>query len=150
MADTYSFFETLTNIPTVAHVIQQALTPVFLLGGVGAFLNVLTGRLARVVDRFRALTETALKDNERHKEELSLLPVRARWINWAISLCIVCALFICGAIVTLFLGAVLGLNLSRIISLLFIAAILALTAGLLCFLREINLATECIVLNGAS
>ena len=43
------------TIPTVTYVIQQALTPVFLLTGVGAILNVLTGRLVRAVDRYRSL-----------------------------------------------------------------------------------------------
>ncbi len=133
--------ENFTNIPTVAHVIQQALTPVFLLGGVGAFLNVMTGRLSRAVDRFRILSEMDENQAELYVDEMSVLPFRVRLINWAISLCTVCALFICGAIVTLFLGAELGLNLSRVISLLFIAAILALTGGLLCFLREITLVT---------
>lgn len=133
--------ENLTNIPTVAHVIQQALTPVFLLGGVGAFLNVITGRLARAVDRFRVLSEMEKNQAESYVDEMSILPLRVRLINWSISLCIICALFICVAIVTLFLGAELGLNLSRVISILFIAAILALTGGLLCFLREITLVT---------
>ncbi|MGD0960940.1 MAG: DUF2721 domain-containing protein [Methylomonas sp.] len=139
--------ENLTNIPTVAHVIQQALTPVFLLGGVAAILNVLTGRLARAVDRFRVLDDANIKDTDGYKMEMHLLPARVRLIQWSISLCTVCALLVCGSIVTLFLGAELGLNISRIISILFILAILALTMGLLCLLREITLATGNIIAN---
>ena len=45
----------LPPVADVAHIIQLALAPVFLLTGVGAFLNVCTGRLARVVDRSRQL-----------------------------------------------------------------------------------------------
>lgn len=131
----------LANIPTVAHVIQQALTPVFLLGGVGAFLNVLTGRLARAVDRFRFLSETATNESTTRTEELYSLKARVRFIQWAIVMCIVCAFFVCVSIVTLFVGAELGINLSRVISVLFILAILALATGLLFFLREITLAT---------
>lgn len=43
------------SVTTVAHVIQLAVAPVFLLTGVGAILAVLINRLARVVDRFRVL-----------------------------------------------------------------------------------------------
>ena len=46
-----------TIIPTVAHVIQMAVAPVFLLTGVGAILTVLTNRLARIIDRARILEE---------------------------------------------------------------------------------------------
>ena len=138
--------ESLTNIPTVAHVIQQALTPVFLLGSVGAFLNVLTGRLARAVDRFKELSAAGTAEPA-HTEELQALSLRVRLINTAINLCTICALLICISIVTLFLGAELGVNLSRVISVLFIAAILALTGGLLYFFREITLATG-LIANG--
>lgn len=45
------------NVTTVSQVIQLAIAPVFLLMGVSALLGVLTGRLGRVVDRFRVLNE---------------------------------------------------------------------------------------------
>ena len=142
--------DALTTIPTVAHVIQQALTPVFLLGGVGSILNVLTGRLARAVDRFRYLSESSESRSPSQTEELSVLPDRVRLIHRAIGFCLVCALFVCVSIVTLFLGAELGLNLSRVVSVLFIAAILALTGGLVYFFREITLATGAIELKKLS
>ena len=44
-------------------------------------------------------------------------------------------------VATLFVGAELGIDLSSAIALLFIAAMLTLIAGLICFLREIALAT---------
>ena len=135
--------DNLSNIPTVTHVIQQALTPVFLLGGVGTILNVLIGRLARIVDRFRFLSESDKNELEYH-EEISTLPIRVRLIHWAIFLCTMCALFVCAAIVVLFVGEELELNLSSVISILFIVAMLTLTTGLLCFLREVTLATDII------
>ncbi len=45
------------NVTTISRVIQLAVAPVFLLTGIGAILAVLTGRLGRVVDRFRVLSE---------------------------------------------------------------------------------------------
>ncbi|WP_347986199.1 DUF2721 domain-containing protein [Methylomonas sp. AM2-LC] len=137
--------EAITTIPTVAHVIQQALTPVFLLGGIGSILNVLTGRLARTVDRYRVLNDKSITDSPEYAFEMSLIPRRVRLIQWAISLSSVSALLICASIVTLFLGAELGLTLSRVVSILFILAITALTASLLCFFREITLATGNII-----
>lgn len=133
--------QTATSITTVAHVIQLSVGPVFLLTGIGAMLSVLTNRLARVVDRFRTLNNT--QDNERiaYQQEMARLLSRARWIHWAISLCTVSALLICIVIAALFVGSELNIDPSNAISILFILAMLALITGLLCFLREIFLAT---------
>ena len=47
----------LDSVDSVAHVIQVALTPVFLLSGIASLLGVLSTRLARVADRVDALAE---------------------------------------------------------------------------------------------
>jgi hypothetical protein len=137
--------ESVASVSSVAHVIQLAVAPVFLLTGVGAILAVLINRLARIVDRFRTL-ERSLPASRKGghaalKTEMARLSRRARRIHWAISLCTVSALLICVVIVTLFVGAVMGVDLSGTIATLFIAAMLALIVGLLSFLREITLAT---------
>ena len=41
------------SVNTVAEIVRLALAPVFLLSGIGAFLNVLAARLSRIVDRSR-------------------------------------------------------------------------------------------------
>ena len=133
--------QTANDVITVAHVIQQSVAPVFLLTGVGAILSVLSVRLGRVIDRFRVLDTTGGNERIAHLSEIETLIRRARWIHWAISLCTICALFICIVIAALFIGSELNKDPSGTISLFFIAAMLALTAGLLCFLREISLAT---------
>lgn len=127
----------LVAIPGVAHVIQQAVAPVFLLTGVGALLNVLTNRLGRIVDRKRVLLREGGAD---HDAELSVLARRSRLIHHAISGCTLCALLVCVVISVLFIGSELAADPSRLIALLFIAAMFCLIAGLLCFLREIALA----------
>ncbi|MEY3833713.1 MAG: hypothetical protein RLZZ130_1191, partial [Pseudomonadota bacterium] len=43
------------DLAAVISVLQTALTPAFLLVAVGSLLNVLTGRLSRIVDRSRDL-----------------------------------------------------------------------------------------------
>ena len=47
----------LDSVDSVAHVIQVALTPVFLLSGIASLLGILSTRLARVADRVDALAE---------------------------------------------------------------------------------------------
>lgn len=133
--------DAIANIPTVAHVIQQAVAPVFLLTGVAGLLSVLTNRLGRAVDRFRALSKLGGDEADHYYEEMQTLARRGRWIHWAITLCTLCALMICLSIVTMFVGVQITVDLSNLVSTLFVAAMLALIAGLLCFLREISLAT---------
>lgn len=130
----------------IAHTIQQAVAPVFLLSGVAAMLNVLTSRLARVIDRARAM-EQQYHDlplgDERHvmRDRLAVLSKRSRLINWAITLCTICALLVCLLIVTLFVSALLDVSGSRWIAGLFVLAMLALIGGLVIFLQEISIAT---------
>lgn len=50
------------NIGDVAHAIQLAIAPVFLLTGVAGILNVMAGRLTRIIDRGRQRTEQALPE----------------------------------------------------------------------------------------
>ncbi len=133
------------QIPDIAHVIQLAVAPVFLLSGVGVTLTVLTNRLSRIVDRARSLEDrlSAAPPSEAaglHRE-LATLHRRAQLINRALTLSTTCALFVCIVIATLFVGAFLGLDLSGVVALLFVAAMLAFIGALVSFLREIFLAT---------
>jgi hypothetical protein len=135
----------LAGITDVAHVIQLAVAPVFLLTGVGAILSVLVNRLGRVVDRFRTL-ERAQADIDGNALasvtlEMANLAQRARMIHWAIGLCTSSALLVCIVIGTLFVGSITAVETPSLIAALFILSMLALVAGLLCFLREIALAT---------
>ncbi len=130
----------------MAHAIQLAVAPVFLLAGIGAILSVLTIRLARIVDRARQLEDRfPLVHDKYHPamdNELRVLCKRARLANWAISLCTMCALLICTVIVVLFVGTFLGLEIAPAIALLFILSMIALIAGLMLFLKEIYLGTS--------
>ena len=135
------------NLSTVSHVIQLAVAPVFLLTGIGAILSVLTGRLGRLVDRFRALSETRETLPAAQSRELAILTVRARWVHWAITLCTASALFVAIVIAALFMGAVVDINPSRVVSILFIIAMSSLIVGLGCFLREISLSVHIFDLN---
>ena len=49
-----------SGVATIAEIIQLAITPIFLLVAIGSLLNVMTGRLARIVDRMRKLEKDVL------------------------------------------------------------------------------------------
>lgn len=133
-------------ITAIAHVIQLAIAPVFLISGVATLLSVLTNRLGRIVDRARVV-EAGLKpvDPEQKNqicEELVRLSTRASLINSAITFCTISALLTCITIATLFTGTFVPVNLSKLITVLFIAAMLSLFLALLSFLREVISSTR--------
>ena len=129
-------------VPGIAHVIQTAVAPVFLLSGVGVTIGVLANRLARIVDRARVL-EARPHDpaDGRTHADLVALGSRAKLISRALTLCTICALLIALVIVALFLSPMLEVDLSGLIALLFIGGLAAYVVALLTFLREIFLAT---------
>ncbi|MEQ1636323.1 MAG: DUF2721 domain-containing protein [Methylococcales bacterium] len=131
-------------VTTIAHDIQLAVAPVFLLTGVAGILSVLTTRLARIIDRSRFLHDKSLRTLEPEQTiqvELNALKHRARLIHWAIGLCTVCLLLICAVVAVLFLGSFISLNMALVIASLFVAAMLCLILALLNFIGEIYLAT---------
>jgi CBS domain containing-hemolysin-like protein len=128
----------------VAHVIQSALAPVFLISGVGVMLGVLINRLGRIVDRARTWEAEAEKEAHRAPDldaRLRVLARRARYISSAITMCAVSALLVALVVVALFANAFLAFNLAALIAILFVAAMLALTGAFLVFLIEVRVAT---------
>jgi hypothetical protein len=137
-----------TSNSEVAQVIQSAVAPVFLLAGIGAFLNVCVGRLARIVDRSRGLEPQLFasrgKDHDRIIGELHLLDRRIRVVNAAVLLSVSAAVLICLVVILLFAGQLTGLHFGTPIALLFIAAMLATGAGFAVFLHETRLGTTAV------
>ena len=134
----------------IGHIIQLAIAPVFLLTGVGTNMLVLTNRLARIIDRTRALeekleTESAgVRPQARQAvlNELDVLFGRARKINRAIFLSTSCALLICLVVAILFLADAMDLKLVTPIASLFVLAMVSLTGSFVYLLREILQATD--------
>ena len=132
------------RVTSVAQVIQLSIAPVFLFSGVCTLLIVLTNRLARIVDRTRALEAQQPPPGEDAPGslELDMLHRRAYIIDWAVSLATVAALLICCVVGILFVGAFLDAHVARGVALCFVAAMAAMIGALLCFLREILMATS--------
>lgn len=132
------------HIVNVAHIIQVSVAPVFLMSGVGVMLTVFTNRLARIIDRARVLEErihtVAEPQTAEIYSELNRLAKRSRWNEAAIALTTTTGLLISLVIVALFVDDMVAVDLSGLVALLFILAMLAFVGAFVSFLREIMLA----------
>jgi len=134
------------NLNDIGQAIQLALAPVFLLTGIAGILNVMAGRLARIIDRGRQLIEGRNQNSNElsasQNLELSSLEKRRHLASAAITACTFSALLVCMVIAALFLEVLLGLEFKWLVGLLFTGSTLALVLGLAYFLREVHLATQ--------
>ncbi len=130
----------------VGEVIRLAVAPVFLLSGVGIMLTLFTNRLARAIDRGRELERSVSSVSEPQRAQelhnsLASLARRGRLLSVAIGLGTICALLVSIVIVVLFLGESFNMRISVLVDALFIAAMLSFIGSILCFLREVFIAT---------
>lgn len=134
------------DVTGIARVIQLAVAPVFLLTAIGTILSVLSGRLARIVDRARVLVDRASKvapdERQRIQREIETLLRRRRLVNFAITCGTGAALLVCVLIASAFVGYLVGVNFSTFLAVLFIAAMAAFVLALVFFLREILIAVS--------
>ncbi len=137
---------TTQDLPVIAHAIQLAIAPVFLLTGIAAMLGVMTNRLARVIDRARMIEKTWKEMDgparSAAREEIVDLERRRTLASWSINFCAGAALLVCIVIVTLFVEEFFAANLKWVAGVLFVCAMFALIGGLFSFLREVYLATH--------
>ena len=127
---------------TLLKAIQLSVSPVFLLAGIGAMMNVLSGRLSRSVDRARDLKRRSRELDDDEQAEFRLIRQRIRLVVRAIGLLTLSILLISTVVAVIFLTVSLQINLSMVVAPLFVAAMLMLTWAALCFLQEITLASR--------
>jgi hypothetical protein len=134
----------------IARVLQAVIAPAFLIAGIGTFVNVMSQRLARVVDLARDYDAAEASGAPTHYEatRVSLndrvhdrLAERARLMNLAIALSTAAAVMICALIGLLFVDALVNVDLSPVIVVAFLVAMGSLIGALATFLREVFLAT---------
>lgn len=137
-----------TSLSTVADTIQTAIAPVFLLAGIGAILNVMVGRLARIVDRARnveALHPSSTgPEHDRHVWELRLIDRRMSVINGAIFLCVAAALAVCIVVALIFISRLVNFHIGVLVAVAFVLSMLLLMAGLILFLIEVRMSLAAI------
>ncbi len=135
------------SLDLIAHVIQLSVAPVFLLTAIAGLLGVLANRLARAVDRARTIEDILLtpdpRDPDGLRAEHAVVARRSVMILRAIVLCVIASLLVCSVIIGLFITAYYrwSPDLTRGVAVIFAAALVALIAGLLTFLREVYIAT---------
>ena len=134
------------SIAVISHAIQLAIAPVFLLTGIAGLLGVMANRLGRVIDRARSFERSwqALDANARARARVEMVNLerRRRVCSWSINFCTTAALLVCLVIVTLFVEEFFTTNLTWVAGALFVGAMVAVICGLVCFLREVYLATH--------
>ena len=123
---------------SLSNAIRLATAPVFLLAGIGALLNVLSGRLARIVDYIR---------NERRHGSIEHRTIRVyrqrmQLTIRAIELLTATTLLIAAVVAVMFLSVIFQLNLTVVVVPLFITAMGLLMVASLCFLREVQLSAK--------
>jgi ABC-type transport system involved in cytochrome bd biosynthesis fused ATPase/permease subunit len=130
------------TVSTIAQTIQLSLSPVFMLAGIGALLNVLVGRMARVVDRVRDLEKlhprTSGPERDRFVWELRILDRRIKVINAALFLAVSSAVMTCTVVALLFVAELADLHFGTVVALSFILAMLLLIAALVSFMIEVR------------
>ncbi|WP_230482314.1 DUF2721 domain-containing protein [Sphingomonas sp. Leaf21] len=119
-----------------AHVIQLALTPIFLLTAVGSLLNVFATRLGRISDRIQALK----RDGRSDSFEMRRLRLRSKILDIAVTLTAAAGAMTCCAAITLFLGTLRDSGHATILFVFFGGGLVFAVAGLACFVSEITIA----------
>lgn len=135
-----------TSLDSTAHIIQIALTPVFLLSGIATLLNVFGTRLARVADQAERISQAidGACGPEQHRLALRMNALRRRSLalDAAVILAALGGVATCGAVLTLFVGALRDATVADILFALFGLAILCTLSALMVFGFEMLLASQ--------
>ena len=120
------------TLDTAAHVVQFALTPIFLLAGIASLLNVFTTRLGRIADRAHQL----LRDPRCSRTELRRLNLRSRILDGAVLFAAASGALTCCAALTMFLGALKQVAWGAVLFTAFGGALVCAIAALTAFSIE--------------
>jgi hypothetical protein len=137
---------TASSATQVAHIIQLAVAPIFLLAGVGAFLNVCAGRLARIIDRARDIEPLILQsrgaEHDRWLGEIRILDRRMALVSQAIFFSVLAAVLTCAVVIVLFAASLTNAQFGPTVALLFIGSMLAVGVSFAIFLFETRLGSR--------
>jgi len=135
---------------TLSESVKLAVAPVFLLTAVAAMIGSLTQRLARVVDRARAIhAQLELSDQLKpsikvsYEAELMDISKRGRLINLSMVFLVICAILIGLTVLELFLAETVAgqLLISSLVLYTFIGGIASFILALISLLVEVLIAS---------
>ncbi|MXV45243.1 DUF2721 domain-containing protein [Saccharibacter sp. 17.LH.SD] len=137
------------TINSAAHVIQLALTPVFMLSGIGSLINVFNTRLARVSDHLDDVNHRLFSPPEEPEKEIDYRYTPARLLfhqkrlkrrmfllDLAIILNALGGAATCGAAIALFVGSLRNTATATWLFVLFGIALSCTVASLMSFLGD--------------
>ena len=134
------------SVDDIVHVIQVALTPVFLLSGVASLLAVFATRLGRVADKVDALSDALDSASEAERDEilarLGYLRRRSHALDAAVVLGALAGVSTSGAALLLFVGTLRNGTGSTLLFLAFGAALVLTIGALTAFLTEMLMASR--------
>src|SRR5216684_1996107 len=132
-------------LDTVAHIIQVALTPVFLLSGIATLLNVFSTRLARVADRVEAVSKAVegadADEANALSAQLAYLHRRSLALDVAVVLGAVGGAATCAAVLALFVGALRDATVATMLFSLFGLAVVCALGAIGAFTVEMLMAS---------
>lgn len=134
------------SLENLISTLQLSIGPVIVISGVGLLILSMTNRFGRIIDRSRMFTSDLDNASEAERQnivaQLKILSRRARIVQASITLSSTSVLFIALIIISLFLGAILELEIAVIIVILFILCMLCLIASLILFILDVNLSLQ--------
>jgi hypothetical protein len=134
------------SLDDIVHVIQVALTPVFLLSGIASLLAVFATRLGRVADKVDALSEALESASQAESEQilarLFYLRRRSHALDAAVVLGALAGVSTSGAALMLFVGTLRNGTGSTLMFLAFGAALVLTIGALTAFLTEMLMASR--------
>lgn len=133
-----------SSLDLVAHIIQVALTPIFLLSGIATLLNVFATRLGRVADLVVQITKVMEQADPEESVDLARQLLRLRWrsiaLDAAVVLGAIAAASTCASVFTLFVGALRNSTVASILFTTFGLAIVCTISAILAFTIEMMMA----------
>ncbi len=128
---------------TLARVLQFSISPAVLVSAVGLLLMSATSRLGRAIDRCRSLgrelAAPAAAARAALQEQLDITHKRAHWLQRSITLFGASLFLSCLMVFLLFLKILAGWPVGGLVVAAFALDVLALMAGVACFLRDLTL-----------
>jgi hypothetical protein len=128
---------------TLARVLQFAISPAVLVSAVGLLMMSATTRLGRAIDRCRSLGRELgnpdAKGRVELQEQLVITHKRAHWLQHCITLFGTSLFLSCLMVFLLFLKILAGWPVGSLVVGAFALDVLALMAGVGCFLRDLSL-----------
>ena len=132
------------SLDLVAHIIQVALAPVFLLSGIGILLNVFSTRLARVADLITKAIEGSGGSGGEETEALAAYLSHLHWrtvaLDVAVVLDAVAGAFTCASVLTLFVGALKDATIASMLFATFGLAVICTFGAIGAFAAEVLMA----------